>query len=435
MKHIVKLLFFTLIVTLFTGCNPHEDDLFGDSSANRMTEVLKADKAILCAPKNGWIMEYYPSANQQYGGYNVWVSFSADGSVSAMSEIYGSTTTVNSLYSLKQSDGPILTFDTYNSVIHYFSDPANPDKIGNNGKGMEGDFEFTVLRAKADTVILKGKKSGSKIVMTPVADNTTGTDYIASIVTANKLMAFNSYTYNVNGKSIPVTTSYRNLTFTYQKDGNAISIAVPYIITPTGYKFYSPLTIEGVTVSELTYKNSGTEDFFEPTNGAAAKLVVVVPPLNQQLISGNWYFAYSGLGSYGKTYWDYTKTNGLDAIGEELYYAYLGKFSSGQYGFCFGSTDGSGVYTGVLIYNYTLTGTDQVKFTFASSGAGDGVWYYSNAKFSYLINPVGTASSIRTFTLTADDVKHPTWIKMTDNNNSNNTILLSKTALAWPYNK
>ena len=248
-------------------------------------------------------------------------------------------------------------------------------------------------------------------------------------------MAFNSYTYNVNGKSIPVTTSYRNLTFTYQKDGNAISIAVPYIITPTGYKFYSPLTIEGVTVSELTYKNSGTEDFFEPTNGAAAKLVVVVPPLNQQLISGNWYFAYSGLGSYGKTYWDYTKTNGLDAIGEELYYAYLGKFSSGQYGFCFGSTDGSGVYTGVLIYNYTLTGTDQVKFTFASSGAGDGVWYYSNAKFSYLINPVGTASSIRTFTLTADDVKHPTWIKMTDNNNSNNTILLSKTALAWPYNK
>jgi hypothetical protein len=159
MKHIIKFLFLALWIALFTGCNSQEENLFGDSSANRISATLNANKVILCAPVNGWIMEYYPSATQQYGGYNIWVNFSSDGSVSAMSEIYGTGINSISSYSLKQSDGPILSFDTYNQVMHYFSDPANPDKIGKNGKGMEGDFEFTILSAKANEVILKGKHS------------------------------------------------------------------------------------------------------------------------------------------------------------------------------------------------------------------------------------------------------------------------------------
>lgn len=434
MKHIVKSLFLILSVALFAGCNPQEDNLFGESSASRMSEVQKADKDLLCAPKNGWKMEYYPSKTQQYGGYNIWVSFSADGNVNVMSEIFGTSTIATSLYSLKQSAGPVLTFDTYNKVMHYFSDPSNPDAIGTKGKGMEGDFEFTILSAKADTIILKGKKSGSKILMTAIADNKTGTDYIASVIAEKKLMTFSLYTYEVNGKSIPVTVSYRNLTFTYQKDGNTVSVAVPYIITPTGYKFYSPLTIEGVTVSELTYQNSGTEEYFVPVNGAAARLVVVIPPLNQQLILGNWYFAYSGLGAFGKSYWNYTKTNGFNALGETLSYAYMGKYASGEYGFCFGSSDGSGIYKGVLTHSYVLIGDNQVKLTYASSGADNGIWYYSNAKFNYLINPVGGTTG-RTFTLTADDVKHPTWIKLTDNVSVTNTIILYKSPVNSPYDK
>lgn len=105
-----------------------------------------------------------------------------------------------------------------------------------------------------------------------------------------------------------------------------------------------------------------------------------------------------------KAYWDYTKANGLDAIEEELYYAYLGTYTNGQYGFCFGSAAGSSVYTGLLVYQAALIGENQVKLTFALSGAGDGVWYYSNAAFSYLINPVGTPTG-KTFTLTTDDIK------------------------------
>ena len=62
--------------------------------------------------------------------------------------------------------------------------------------------------------------------------------------------------------------------------------------------------------------------------------------------------------------WDYTKANGLDAIEEELYYAYLGTYTNGQYGFCFGSAAGSSVYTGLLVYQAALIGENQVKLTF-----------------------------------------------------------------------
>ncbi|MDP4203330.1 MAG: DUF4302 domain-containing protein [Bacteroidota bacterium] len=430
MKHIAKFLVLLLAVVFYTGCTPEEKDLFGDSSANRLTNTLQAEKTLLCTPKNGWIMEYYPSSTQQYGGYNMWASFAADGSVKVMSEIYGTGTVKTSLYSLKQSAGAVLSFDTYNEVMHYFSDPANPDGIGAAGKGMEGDFEFTVLKAKADSVVLKGKKTGSVILMKALADNQSGSDYIASIIAAKAKFKFTTYKYVVNKDTIPVTSSNRNLTFTYKKDGSTVSVLAPYIVTPTGYKFYSPLTINGVTVTDLTYQNTGGDESFTPVNGVAAKLIVVYPPINQQLISGNWYFAYSGLSSLGKTDWDYAKTNGFDVIGEELYYAYLGKFSTGQYGFCFNSSG----YTGALIYNYTLIANNQVKLTFTNSGAGDGVWYYSNAKFNYLINPLGT-STVRTFTLTTDDMKHPTWIKLTDNANANNTITLYKSGVAWPYDK
>ncbi len=432
MKHIAKFLVLLLAVIFYTGCTPEEKDLFGDSSANRLTTTLQAEKTLLCAPKNGWIMEYYPSSTQQYGGYNMWASFSADGSVKVMSEIYGTGAVKTSLYSLKQSAGAVLSFDTFNDVMHYFSDPANPDGIGAAGKGMEGDFEFTVLKAKADSVVLKGKKTGAVILMKALADSQSGSDYIASVIAADKQMTCLTYSYEVNGKSIPVTVNYRNLSFTYLEGGSQVTKSVPYIVTPTGYKLYSPLTIEGITVQELTYKQSGASEFFEPTNGAAAKLVTVIHPLSDQLVSNNWYFTYSGLGAYGKAYWDYTKTNGLDVIGEELYYAYLGKSSTGAYGFNFSSYDGATFWKGVLTYGYTMLADNQVKFTLKGYDS-NGQYYYSNVKFNYLINPVGTTAG-KTFTITTDNIKNPKWMKLTDNANPTNTITLYKRGLAWPYN-
>ena len=53
--------------------------MFDDSSANRIEASLAQVNEVLLSAKNGWLMKYYPNANQKYGGYNLFLYFSADG--------------------------------------------------------------------------------------------------------------------------------------------------------------------------------------------------------------------------------------------------------------------------------------------------------------------------------------------------------------------
>lgn len=60
MKKIINILIISLTVILYASCTPEENDIFPESSANRIAAALKADKDILTSAKNGWLIEYYP---------------------------------------------------------------------------------------------------------------------------------------------------------------------------------------------------------------------------------------------------------------------------------------------------------------------------------------------------------------------------------------
>lgn len=424
---------FLLGIILFVSCNPVEENLFDDSSAIRIEKSLLNTQDVLKNAENGWLMEYYPSSQQTYGGYNVLAKFT-DKEVTIASEIEDFDITEKSSYSLKQSAGPVLTFDTYNEIFHTFSDPnSSKSGLGDNGVGMGGDFEFLILKSTQDSVILKGKKTGNRIIMTPIQSGTDWGAYVEELQEASEIMAFKNFEYHVAGQIIPVRVSYRSLIMTYtNEEGNEVTVSAPYIQTLTGYKLYQPLTILGVTVEAFNYGKEGDTEYFTPVNGTDARLVAVFPPLNQTLVSGDWFFAFSGLGTYGKNYWNYAKVNGLDAIGEELYYAYLGTHSDGKYAFSFASAYGSSLYGGALHFNYELIDENKVKYSFALTGAGDGVWYYNNAQFVYLIYPLYGGSN-KTFTLTADNEKDPSWIILTDDSDPDNTIKLFADQIIWPF--
>ena len=423
---------FLLGIILFVSCNPVEENLFDDSSAIRIEKSLLNTQDVLKNAENGWLMEYYPSSQQTYGGYNVLAKFT-DKEVTIASEIEDFDITEKSSYSLKQSAGPVLTFDTYNEIFHTFSDPnSSKSGLGDNGVGMGGDFEFLILKSTQDSVILKGKKTGNRIIMTPIQSGTDWGAYVEELQEASEIMAFKNFEYHVAGQIIPVRVSYRSLIMTYtNEEGNEVTVSAPYIQTLTGYKLYQPLTILGVTVEAFNYGKEGDTEYFTPVNGTDARLVAVFPPLNQTLVSGDWFFAFSGLGTYGKNYWNYAKVNGLDVIGEELYYAYMG-LSDGKYGFNFASYDGVGLYGGALHFNYELIDENKVKYSFALTGAGNGVWYYQNAQFVNLIYPLYGGSN-KTFTLTADNEKDPSWILLTDDSDPNNTIKLYANQIDYPF--
>ncbi len=126
--------------------------------------AVKTAIEILTEPTKTWEMAYFPNLEASSIGYNMVLKFNKNGNVSVSAK--NSTTTGNELktdscstWVVKSDYGPLLSFDTYNDVFHAFSDP------GVDGAGLLGDYEFYILKATSDLVLLKGKKHGAYCVM------------------------------------------------------------------------------------------------------------------------------------------------------------------------------------------------------------------------------------------------------------------------------
>ena len=92
---------------------------------------------LLTASSTGWVLEYFPHSQLLYGGYPVTMTFGAKNEVLMASDapVKGhSTDEVKSNYHLKSDKMVSLSFDTYNSALHLFSDP---DKSYGAGEGEE----------------------------------------------------------------------------------------------------------------------------------------------------------------------------------------------------------------------------------------------------------------------------------------------------------
>lgn len=417
MKKIINLLFISLVAILYTSCTPEENDIFPESSASRIEAALKADKEILTSAKNGWFIEYYPSSSQAYGGFNLLALFTEDGKVTVAGDIYSPDDTAISTYDLIQSAGPVLTFDTYNEILHFFSDPKNPVGIGTNGKGMEGDHEFLIMEASKDKVILQGRKTLNKIVMTPIAADMLWKDYIANIQEIENATSFGTYAFVVDKIVASVSPTLRNLLMSYEIDGEQFEIGVPYIITSTGFKFYKTLDIGGVQLNELIYNE--TENALISPDGKAKLLF---PPA---VLSGKWYMAYSQLGAYGKQCWDKVNAGNPE---EDLYYVYL---NNGSLTFGCNPIGTTSLYVGTLGLSSTFDDS-HVSFSYNAANADNGNYYMANVKdFSYILYPFEQV----TFAITMDNEENPTKITLQDMADPTNTIVLSNQPIYYPSEK
>lgn len=426
MKKNIYLLFLAISL-LFAACSPDAEDIFGENAANRIEERLAADKAVLVGAQNGWLMEYYPASGQIYGGYNALVLFKEDGKVTVSADITGDATAkATSTYRMKEQAGPTLTFDTYNNIFHIFSDPSNILGIGSNGLGMEGDYEFTIMEATPEKVVMQGKKTGNKIIMTPFNGNWV--EYLTSVISIDeKLSIIPKFDYTDGDFKASVVQSYHTLTITYQEGEDTKDVMVPYILTTTGVKLMEPLEVNGKSVETLEFQDVGD-------NGQLVSGDVILSPkfpLNHYILNGDWYFSYKNLGKFGQTYWRYVKENDLDPNNLHLNMALFTPYSNSEIAFYW---ECEGINPGFLIFKTTLIGDNQIKIVFALSGGGTGVAFYNNYDWDYMIYPFSKGTAGLTFTLTADDEKNPTVLTMTDNSNSLNVINLYKEEILDPFN-
>lgn len=405
------------------GCTHEEENIFDDSAAVRVQKSIAECYDVLTSASNGWVMEYYPEAQQSYGGYNMLLKFDKDGTATVACDMYEATDVTSSLYQIKQSAGALLTFDTYNEIFHAFSDPGAP-LGGDNGYGLEGDYEFLILSAAADTVKVKGKKSGNIMCLTPVPAGESWEEFITSIQEAEETMANSSYRLDISDFTATVSQSNRVLYITYGEGEDAVEVAAPFIQTKTGFKFYAPIELNGVTITELTYNES--EGVFYASDNNSVVLTPVIPPINQQFINGTWFFNGKNMDSLCKAYFNMA-VKGSANEGEEIAYMYMGKGSNG-FAFYFNS----GGYAGWLGYKYTLIEEDQVSIAFAMSGDSNGIYYHNNCNYNYPLTYLGY-SSAKTWRIEADNLKSPSSLKLINVADETQWFILSSSPVYYPF--
>lgn len=407
------------IIALFTLCITScsdEKNIFDSSSANRMNAMLQQCKEILTESENGWIFEYYPEDNK-YGGFRFYMVFSKQGEVSITAEspiLESPGDQVTSMYQIKGDMGPILSFDTYNHILHQFSDP-NPD-----GLGYEGDYEFIILNVAKDKIELKGKKNGTKMQMIPLPNDMTWESYSSKL--DKMIEAFPGFTMrlNVNGTTIEMEESEeigRYQTFNLPEGVSSSAEGMAYIYTTDGIKFKEPVTIAGKTIQNFTASEDRTH--LTCTDEGADNVQITQMPLGEAFVTqkGNWFFDTKQMGPRFTTMWNTAAENmKKDLYGqgpEELQQASLQSpyqvFTIYSY-----SINDRKLYSANFYMDFVpIKDADQVKIIFA--GGGDDFARYFYMEYFKMI--LGYMSDDEPYNMTYNNLRSPSEITFRRNDN------------------
>jgi len=267
--------FFTYLMALvlasaaLLSCVKDEERIFEDSASARITKYLGETQKLLVDAPNGWVMYYYPNGpgkernSQEIGGF-VYTLVFTDTEVTAWTEIFEGGST--SLYSMSTDDGPILNFDTFNYNLYYFATPAgSTDNIyGLKGstyyKAHQGDIGFKILSYSADKIVLRGKRSGNYYMMYPLPSSTSPEEFAAQSAHTAETFGVSTFEGKFAGKDAQFLVNLNNRQIELKLgsgEGEGFQAdethKTAFAYTPTGIKFYRPVTLGGVEFDELVW--------------------------------------------------------------------------------------------------------------------------------------------------------------------------------------
>lgn len=264
-----------------TSCSNTEDQIFDQSAAERLEQYKKEYSDVLTADGGLWTMEYF--SNEEEPGYLFVMKFDKDGSVTISANhkwIGGQFKQETSIWKMIADNGPVLSFDSYNTLFHIFSDPANitgpdapkgddGDDINETGYGHDGDYEFQVMNVSEDgkTMRLLGKKRMISIYMRRLDADTDVEAYMNDY----KKIETNLFCKEIpnlifkdsDGERYVVRGAYTGVMSLYPEAGDAVDQVRTgnFIITDSGIRFMKPLEIvnaAGVekTIEEFKFVNN-----------------------------------------------------------------------------------------------------------------------------------------------------------------------------------
>ena len=242
---------FAALAAVFSCQKPEK--VFDEPSSTRMEKFLDNVQKVISESENGWYMAYYTKHENTVGAGSIYtIQFDKPGAGKATifhedvkpAEGWGDTCT----YKLTRDEGPVLSFDSYNVAMHYYATSS-----GQFYQSRGGDFEFCIVSACADSVVMRGKRTHNTYKMYPLAEKADA--YIEKIHDMAASLSVGLLETEITGGLVEMSIDYNKRTISIgRKDSEQSEIVdVPFIITPTGFKLYETLDFQGVKFKDFVY--------------------------------------------------------------------------------------------------------------------------------------------------------------------------------------
>lgn len=283
-NNIFKLLLLLLPLLVFQSCMKDQEDVFDEPSSLRMQKALDNTRKVLRESEKGWLIDYYVGDNQKYGGYAFTVKFDSL-TCTASSELSADTAT--SYYKLTTDDGPVLTFDTYNTVLHALATPS-----ADNYEGSHADYEFIILSADSNEVVLKGKKTGSIMKMHPLTE--TPSVYLNSVQSTIGNFVINGASGTVDKTNLDILVDIDNRQIEYSSSNDStITGSTAFTITDKGVRLYEPIIVNGQKLQSFIFDADKTTLTCTDASNVTLKGTLPIGYFKYSDYAGDYSFKYS----------------------------------------------------------------------------------------------------------------------------------------------
>lgn len=408
MKKTYRLLFALTALVFTASCTPEVEDAFDKPSPDRIAEAISETKDILTAAPNGWKMAYQGSGG--FGGFNILCRFDKENNVFCEEESDHAKGT--SHYTVQQGQGVLLSFDSFNAALHKYSDPVgkiNGKSVGKDGKGFQGDFEFRVMSCTKDSIVLKGRKHGDRVVMTPMPEDLTWDSFFTQIATVASGMSSERYNIIIDKDTLPARMNLHTL---HTTDKNGKAVAIPFIYTPQGIEVLKADSLNGRKLTAFTY--STDDKWVDPDDKGVMLSPRDITPL-EAFFSDNWTINVGYSSTAEMNVWKaaaaYAASKNMEIV-TVFFSTTPGFLSLSSY---------VGDDWGNLRTLYSTSGKNQITIKgFRPNPKGtanerNGADYYNQYKLKDIANTFLVNGQATDYTLSIDDPKHPLWLRMTSN--------------------
>lgn len=418
MKKLFNIFVIAAVAFSAQSCLHDDEEVFDTPAAERIAESASETEALLKSSPNGWRLNYYLGEDYSSGATAMFMRFD-DAKVYVSCDAFPVDSVSSSTWSIKQDQGVVISVDTYNEILHTFSDPSSSAL-----DGMEGDYEFIVQRATQDSIFVKGKKWKNKMVLTRVSEDTNWADYLTEVNKSYDALAI----YYMTDKGTQLAFNW-NSRLAYV--GDDTSTGHTFCATPGGIVFAQPVEIDGKQVSNMTI-DTNTRAL---TCNELGTIDAYAKPLTEMLLDGLWFVTPDGMSNTVTRYFKYL-VEGMADRSFDLGFASLGQYYGTKWSFNIGLVRSGYLYIAYVEYDTEVIDDNTLKISNGTyDDIGNAQFTYESMKGSYVMDMfgIGTKTKSTTWKLSTDDPLRPTYIEFENAAKSSQVFRVLSETVYYPF--